>query len=66
MKTKESERLATPEDDMYYIEAIKSSRILKDVGGFVLQLLTRNSFRSRINHSVPKGQARVPYQVARL
>jgi hypothetical protein len=35
-ETKESESLATPEDDMYYIEAIKSSRIGKDVCGLVL------------------------------
>jgi hypothetical protein len=36
VETKESESLATPEDDMYYIEAIKSSRIGKDVCGLVL------------------------------
>jgi hypothetical protein len=35
-ETKESGSLATPEDDMYYIEAIKSSRIGKDVCGLVL------------------------------
>jgi hypothetical protein len=42
-ETKESRSLTTPEDDMYYIEAIKSSRVGKHVCGLVLEPLTINS-----------------------
>lgn len=66
-ETKESESLATPEDDMYYIEAIKSSRVGKDVSGLVLAIFNKPFFRKICaNISRLKGQARISNQVARL
>jgi hypothetical protein len=56
--TKESESLATPEDDMYYIEAIKSSRVTKDVCSPVLATSNKQFFlKNFANISPPIGQA---------